>query len=79
MEAKEKYDDIFKSIFEVEKEALGPDFNSEQVEKWDSVIQLSLVTAMEDEFDLMLDTEDILGFKSYEEGKEILKKYEIEV
>lgn len=75
----QRYKDIFAEIFEVDEGQLGPDFNSDNVEKWDSVIQLSLVNAMEDEFDIMLDTEDILEFKSYEGGKAILAKYDVEV
>jgi len=47
------------------------------VDNWDSVLQLSLVTAIEDAFDIMLDAEDILGFTSYAAGKEILMKYNV--
>lgn len=76
---KEKYDQIFSEVFEVNSDVLGSDFNFDTVETWDSVRQLSLVTAMEDEFDLMLDTEDILGFSSYDQGLIILKKYGISI
>ena len=36
---------------------------------------MSLMSALEDAFDISLDTEDIVDFSSYEKGKEILKKY----
>jgi len=39
--------------------------------------QLSLVTAVEDAFDIMLDAEDILDFKSFVKAKEINAKYGI--
>ena len=35
--------------------------------------------AVEDEFDIMLDAEDILEFTSYENAKKVLAKYEIEL
>lgn len=79
MTHKETYNAIFIEIFQVSESELNADFNSENVDKWDSVCQLSLVTQIEDTFDVMLDPEDIIGFKSYEIGKNILAKYDIEI
>lgn len=73
----EKLNNIFAEVFSVDVSALGSDFDNKSVENWDSVHQLSLTSAVEDEFDIMLDGEDILGFNSYESAKKILKKYEI--
>ena len=73
----EKYNQIFTEIFAVEESQLGAEFDSQHVDGWDSVRQLSLTTAMEDAFDIMLDAEDIIDFNSYEVGKVILAKYEI--
>lgn len=73
----EKLNNIFAEVFSVEVSALGAGFDNKSVSNWDSVHQLSLTSAVEDEFDIMLDGEDILGFSSYEKAKEILKKYEV--
>lgn len=73
----EKLNNIFADVFSVEVSALNEDFDKNSVESWDSVHQLSLTSAVEDEFDIMLDAEDILGFTSYENAKTILNKYEI--
>lgn len=75
----EKLNKIFCEVFSVEASALSSEFNKNTVDGWDSVHQLSLTSAVEDEFDIMLDAEDIIGFSSYESAKEILKKYEIEL
>ncbi len=48
------------------------------VELWDSVGHMSLVAALEDEFDIMIDTDDIIDLSSFEKGKEILAKYGVE-
>ena len=66
-------------VFSVAENQLNENFESKKVDCWDSVRQLSLTTAIEDAFDIMLDTEDIIGFSSYVNGKEILRKYEIEL
>ena len=70
---------IFCEVFSVEESALNENFNNCNVEGWDSVRQLSLTTAVEDEFDIMLDAEDILEFTSYDNAKAILGKYQIEL
>ena len=40
---------------------------------------MSLVAAIEDAFDIMMEMDDIIDLSSYEKGKEILKKYEVEI
>ena len=75
----EKYNQIFAEVFSAKEEQLNADFDSQHVDGWDSVRQLSLTTAIEDAFDIMLDTDDIIDFSSYEKGKEILKKYDVEI
>ena len=74
----EKLNSIFKEVFSVGDTDLA-NLSKENVDCWDSVHQLSLTSAIEDEFDIMLDAEDIVEFTSYENAKNILAKYEIEL
>ena len=73
----EKYNQIFAEILNVDLNQLNYELDKDSVDNWDSVLQLALVEGIEDKFDIMLDTEDILNFTSYELGKEILAKYEV--
>ena len=66
-------------------EALG--ISADQVEgleyqavsEWDSVGHMSLIAVIEEAFDIMMDTDDIIDFNSFEKGKELLSKnYTIE-
>ena len=75
----EKLNAIFCEVFSVDASALNENFDNCNVEGWDSVRQLSLTTAVEDEFDIMLDAEDIMEFTSYDNAKKVLAKYEIEL
>jgi acyl carrier protein len=75
----EKLNNIFCEVFSVDATALNDEFNNCTVEGWDSVHQLSLTSAVEDEFDIMLDAEDILEFTSYSNAKTILTKYNIKL
>ena len=44
----------------------------QQIDTWDSVGHMTLVANIEDAFDIMMETDDIIDFSSYEKGKEIL-------
>ena len=64
----EKYNKAFCDSFEITEEL------------WDSVGHMSLVANLEDAFDIMMETDDIIDLSSYEKGKEILtKNYNIEL
>ena len=75
----EKLNKIFCAVFSVDETALNADFDKNNVAGWDSVHQLNLTSSVEDEFDIMLDAEDILDFTSYDKVKTILAKYVIEL
>ncbi len=73
----EKYNQAFVEALEISEEQL-PGLEYQSIEQWDSVGHMGLVATLEDAFDIMMDTDDIIDFSSYEKGKEILtKNYEI--
>ena len=49
------------------------------VDAWDSVHQLNIIALLEESLDIMFDPEDIMEFTSYGKGREILKKYDVEL
>lgn len=75
----EKYNSFFTEVFGVSADALGAGFSKENVAEWDSVHQLNLVSLAEEAFDIMLDPEEIMGFTSYEKGKEIMANQGVEL
>jgi acyl carrier protein len=75
----ERYNAIFKKTFNVDESSLNSNLAAGLHEKWDSITHLSLITSLEDEFDIMMDSEDILELRSYEIGKQVLLKYGIEL
>ena len=73
----EKYNNVFmENLQNTEDKLVGLTYQG--VELWDSVGHMSLIAALEDEFDIMIDTDDIIDLSSYEKGKEILAKYGVE-
>lgn len=73
----EKYNQVFMEVFNVEASALGDDFAFKTVDSWDSIAHMVLISNIEDAFDIMLDTDDILNFTSYRDGLKTLAKYDI--
>jgi acyl carrier protein len=73
----ELYEQAFIEAFEVDKSKLfGLSYQS--IPLWDSVGHMNLVAILEDLFDIMMETDDIINLSSYEKGKEILQKYNID-
>lgn len=72
------YNRIFVETFEVD-EAMLAGYKYQDTPSWDSVGHMTMITAIEDAFDIMIDTDDIIEFSSWEKGKEILKKYDVEL
>jgi acyl carrier protein len=71
----EKYNEAFINALEITENQLTG-LKYQDIEAWDSVGHMQLVSEIEDAFDIMIDTEDIIDFGSYEKGKEILSKEE---
>jgi len=74
----EKYNEAFISSFNVEEEALAT-LEYQGVKEWDSIGHMSLVSELEDAFDIEMETDDIVDFSSYEKGKEIMMKYGVKL
>lgn len=69
----EKYKNAFVTGLEVSEDQVEG-LKYQAVESWDSVGHMGLISAIEDAFDIMMDTDDIIEFSSYEKGMEILKE-----
>ena len=78
MNNKEKYAQVFIDGLKITEDKL-PGLKYQDVALWDSVGHMALAAALEDAFDIMMETDDIIDMSSYEKGMEILSEnYEIE-
>ncbi len=74
----EKYTKVFTETFTISDEQTQ-NLEYQAIPEWDSVGHMGLIAELEEAFDIMFDTEDIIDFSSFEKGKEILKKYGVEI
>lgn len=73
----EKYTKVFMDLFGKSEDEVK-ELHYQDIIEWDSVGHMTLIAALEDAFDIMLDTDDIIDFESYTKGIDILKKYDVE-
>lgn len=74
----ETYKKVFCETFEITEEQLSG-LKYQDIKLWDSVGHMSLVAALEDEFDIMMETDDLIDLSSFEKGMEILtNNYDLE-
>ncbi len=75
----EKYKNAFVEGLEIDINQVTEDLEYQGIPEWDSVGHMGLVACIEDAFDIMMDTDDIIDLSSFQKGKEILLKYDIDV
>ena len=74
----EKYRNAFVEGLGVSEDIVdGLTFQS--VSEWDSVGHMGLIAALEEAFDIVFETDDIVDLSSFEKGKEILSKYDVAI
>ena len=78
MENLEKYKNVFIEAFQINESQLGG-LKYQDVDEWDSVGHMGLMTELEEVFDIEMDIDDIIDFSSFEKGIEIMGKYKIDI
>ena len=71
----QKYNSVFVNVFNVNASELNESFTFADVQRWDSVAHLTLISELEDAFDVLFESQDILHFGSYLNGIKILESY----
>lgn len=75
----ERYEEAYVKGLEIENRSEIKYLERGKAANWDSVGHMTLITQLEDDFDIMFDAEDIIDFSSFEKGIDILKKYGVEI
>lgn len=78
MTNRQRYDKVFLEALNLQPQDLNENLIYNSVASWDSVGHMSMMAALESEFDIMMETEDIIDFSSYQKGAAILAKYAVE-
>ena len=71
-----KYIEVFTNTLEVEEYALR-NLKYQDIAAGDSVGHMALMSALEETFGIEMDIDDIIEFSSFEVGRTILAKYNV--
>tara|TARA_X000000950_G_C13683968_1_gene565150 strand:+ start:308 stop:547 length:240 start_codon:yes stop_codon:yes gene_type:complete len=77
MNNNEKYKNVFSKSLSIETSKVSNDLKYNDIPEWDSIGHMTLISGLEEEFNISIETDDIIDFSSFEKGKEILKKYKV--
>lgn len=75
----DKYIKIFCSSLSITSKQFNKELEYNGIPEWDSISHMSLMSALEEEYNISLETEDIVDFSSFKKGIEILKKYKVNI
>lgn len=66
--------DIFRDVFDDENLKITDETNADDIEDWDSLEQINLVTSMEDKFKIEFDMDEVLDFKNVGDMIDVIVK-----
>jgi acyl carrier protein len=73
-----KLKDIFMDSLAISSDTDFSTLAYRSIDEWDSVAHMQLVGEIEDAFDIMLDTQNVLDMSSFSKALEILGKYGVD-
>ena len=75
----EKYQNAFVEGLGIPADKAVDGLEYQAIPEWDSVGHMGLIASLEEVFDIMMDTDDIIDLSSFTKGIEILKKYNVQM
>lgn len=77
MKNKKKYIEIFIKSFSIDEKKFNEKIKYNDIPEWDSIGHMTLMSDLEEGFNISIDTDDIIDFSSFKKGIQILKKYKV--
>jgi acyl carrier protein len=70
----EKYRNAFINVLDLEEDDVCEELALGETREWDSIGHMTLITEIEEVFDVSIDSDWITEFNSYKSGIELLKR-----
>jgi acyl carrier protein len=75
MENKNKLYQCFADALSVSIEQISDELAYQSIPEWDSITHMILISQLEDDFGVSIDTDDVIDMSSVAKAREILTKY----
>ncbi len=72
---KERIRNVFASCLGVPEDVITDDLEYATIPQWDSVAHMTVIVGLEDEFDIMIETDDVIDMSTDTKAYEIVEKY----
>ena len=69
---------IFSDALDLDKSIIEDKLEYNTIPEWDSIGHMTLIAAIDDSFDIMLETDDIIDMSTFAKAKKIISKHGIE-
>ena len=79
MESIANYKKLFVESFALENSDNIEHSEYNSIPEWDSIGHISLISALEEKYDISFETDDVIDFSSFKKGIEILNKYGVKI
>lgn len=70
----QKLREIFSDVFSIEEKDVKDELAYSSIPTWDSVAHMAMVAEVEETFDIMMDTDDIIDMSTFKISVEIVKR-----
>ena len=77
MASEDQLREAFAKGLGIDKTRVTDALSYNSIREWDSVAHMALIAELERQFDVMLDTDDVIDLSSVGKAKEILAKYQV--
>lgn len=74
----QKLKELFATALNIPVEQVVDTLEYNSIPEWDSISHMALIAAIDESFEIMMDTEDVIDLSSFAKAKEILRKYGVQ-
>lgn len=66
---------LFADALQIAADQVTDELAYRSIAEWNSVAHMALVAAIEDQFDIMIETDDVIDMSNFAKAKAIVEKY----
>jgi acyl carrier protein len=74
----DKVIEVFAKVLGIPSENVTDDLRYASIPQWDSIAHMAVVSALEEQFGIMIDMDDVIDMNTVDKAREIVHKYSAE-
>jgi acyl carrier protein len=70
----ERLNDVFRDVFDDDTISVSEDTTAADIDGWDSLMHITLISAVEDEFDIKFDMKSVVAMKNVGDMADVIEQ-----